>query len=160
MRVSRNASIGLAVAIMIVAGYAVFAAKGWQWKAALFPLAIGIPLFCLAAVELAWGLIGKAADAPSGDFKLSDEVPAATARQRAVLAWGWLVGFLALIVLLGFPIAVAVFVFVYLKAQAKESWLLSLVFTAIIWGAFYAVFDELLHLPFPTGWLPGWLGLG
>jgi putative tricarboxylic transport membrane protein len=157
--VSRNASIGLAAAIMVVAGYAVFAAKGWQWKAALFPLVIGIPLFCLAAVELAWCLFGKApAEAQSGDFKLSEEVPEVTAR-RTLLAWGWMAGFLALIALLGFPIAIAAFVFVYLKVQAKEGWLLSVAFTAIVWGAFYGVFDQLLHLPFPTGWLLGWLGL-
>lgn len=157
---SRNASLGLAITIMVVAGYAVFAARGWQWKAALFPLAIGIPLFCLAAVELAWSLFGKASgDAHSGDFKLSEEVPEATARQRTILAWAWMTGFLALIVLLGFPIAIAAFVFAYLKVQAKEGWLLSIVFTAIVWGAFYGIFDQLLHLPFPAGWLLGWLGL-
>ena len=158
---SRNASIGLAVAIMLVAGYAVFAAKGWQWKAALFPLAIGIPLFCLAAVELAWCLFGKApAAAHSADFKMSDEVPEGTARRRTAIAWAWLAGFLLLIVLLGFPIAVAAFVFVYLKVQGKEGWLMSIVFTAIVWGAFYGIFDQLLHLPFPAGWLLEWLGLG
>ena len=144
---SRNASLALAAGIMLVAGYAVFAAKGWPWKAALFPLAIGIPLCCLAAVEVLWTLAGK---------KELAEEPA----QRGVArSWVWMLAFLALIVLLGFPIAVAVFVFLYLKVQAKEGWLFSLVFTAAIWGAFYGLFDGLLHLPFPAGWLLEWLGL-
>jgi len=144
--VPRNASLALAVGIMLAAGYAVFAAKGWQWKAALFPLAIGIPLFCLAAVEVLWTLIDK---------KTAEE----PAPRSVALPWAWMIAFLAVIVLLGFPVAVAVFVLAYLKLQAKESWLFSIVFTAAIWAAFYGLFDLLLHLPFPAGWIIEWLGL-
>jgi hypothetical protein len=143
--VARYASLILAVGIMLIAGYAVFAAKGWQWKAALFPLAIGIPLFCLAAVETVWSLARK---------ETSEEPP----QRGAALSWAWMAGFVALILLLGFPIAVAVFVFAYLKVQAKEGWLLSIVYTAILWAAFHGLFDQLLHLPFPAGWLIEWLG--
>jgi hypothetical protein len=50
-------------------------------------------------------------------------------------------------------------VFSYLKLQAKEGWLLSTVYTALLWAAFYGLFDILLHLPFPAGWLLEWLGL-
>ncbi|MEA3195132.1 MAG: hypothetical protein QOD26_3465 [Betaproteobacteria bacterium] len=143
---AKKASLALAIGIMLAAGYAVFAAKGWQWKAALFPLAIGIPLFCLAAIELAWTLAGK-------------EIPEEPAQKSSALPWAWMIGFLALIVLLGFPIAVAVFVLVYLKVQGKEGWLFSIVLTAAVWGAFYGLFDMMLHLPFPAGWLLEWLGL-
>lgn len=143
---SRNASLALAVGVLLVAGYAVFAAKGWQWKAALFPLAIGIPLFCLAAIEAIWSFLDKQSTEP--------------AEWRATsLPWAWMVAFLALIVLLGFPLAVAVFVFAYLKVQSKEGWLLSIIYTAVLWGAFYGLFDQMLHLPFPAGWLLEWLGL-
>lgn len=143
---SRNASLALAIGIMLAAGYAVFAAKGWQWKAALFPLAIGIPLFCLAAVEVLWTFADKKA-------------PEEPAQKGVALPWAWMLAFLAVIVLLGFSVAVALFVLVYLKLQAKESWLFSIVFTAAIWAAFYGLFDLLLHLPFPAGWLLEWLGL-
>ena len=142
---ARKASLILAIGIMLAAGYAVFAAKGWQWKAALFPLAIGIPLFCLAAAEVIWSLTKKE----------SEQEPAPV----AVLPWVWMIAFLALIVLLGFPIAVAVFVFAYLRLQAREGWLLSIVYTALLWGAFYGLFDQMLHLPFPAGWVFEWLGL-
>lgn len=143
---SRAASLALAVGVMIAAGYAVFAAKGWQWKAALFPLAIGIPLFCLAAVEVLWTFVGK---------RTAEE----PAQRGTALSGAWMVVFLVLIVVLGFPIAVALFVFTYLKVQAKEGWLFSIVYTAALWGAFYGLFDGLLHLPFPAGWLLEWLGL-
>ena len=142
---AKKASLALAILILLAAGYAVFAARGWQWKAALFPLAIGIPLFFLAAIEVAWTLAAK--EAP--------EEPAPT----SLLPWAWMIAFLALIVLLGFPIAVAVFVLAYLKLQAKEGWIFSIVLTAAVWGAFYGLFDMMLHLPFPAGWLLEWLGL-
>jgi len=34
-----------------------------------------------------------------------------------------------------------------------------IVLTAAVWGAFYGLFDMMLHLPFPAGWLLEWLGL-
>lgn len=44
----------------------------------------------------------------------------------------------------------------YLKLQGGEGWLLSIVITAVAWGAFYGLFDRLLHLPFPAGWVLTW----
>ena len=143
---ARSASLALAIGVALIAGYAAFAAKGWQWKAALFPLAIGIPLCCLAVIEVVWSFLDKrAAERP--------------ATPGSALPWAWMGGFLALIVLLGFPIAIALFVFSYLKLQSKEGWVLSTVYTAVLWAAFYGLFDYLLHLPFPAGWLLEWLGL-
>ena len=143
---ARNASLALAIGVALVAGYAAFAAKDWQWKAALFPLAIGVPLCCLAVIEVVLSFLDKR----------STEQPAP---RGSALPWAWMGGFLALIVLLGFPIAVAVFVFGYLKLQSKEGWVMASFYTAVLWAAFYTLFDYLLHLPFPAGWLLAWLGL-
>jgi hypothetical protein len=150
----RNASIGLSVLVMLVAGYAVFAATAWPWKAALFPLAIGVPLFCLAATELLWSLFGDAkAEVLEGDPALEG------AGRRIAGAAGWMLGFLAAIVLLGFPIAVPLFLLLYLRLQGGEGWITSIVVTVIVWGVFYGLFDALLHLPFPAGWLLSSLGM-
>jgi hypothetical protein len=154
--VRKNASLALSVMVMIVSAYGVIAAAAWPWKAALFPLVIGIPLFCLAAVEALWGLFGSAAaEGEAREFRLS--IGEETARRTAV-AVGWILAFFAAIVLLGFPIAVPLFVLLYLKLQGREGWLLSVVMTLAVWGVFYGLFDQLLHLPFPAGWLLSWLG--
>jgi hypothetical protein len=76
--------------------------------------------------------------------------------RRTALAAAWILGFFAAIVLLGFPIAVPLFVFLYLRLQGREGWLFSLVFTAAVWASFYGLFDRLLHLPFAEGWLITW----
>ena len=68
-------------------------------------------------------------------------------------------GFFALIWLLGFPIAIPLMMFAYLKFQGGESWVLSITLTVVAWLFFYVLFVRLLHLPFPDGLLMTWLGL-
>jgi hypothetical protein len=152
----RTASIGLSVGVMLISGYAVFAATAWPWKAALFPLVIGIPLFCLAATELLWALFGGGEKAEAMEVALSTD---AGARRRVVRVSVWMLGFFAAIALLGFPIAVPLFVLLYLKLQGGEGWAMSIGLTAGVFALFYGLFDALLHLPFPAGWLWEWLRL-
>jgi len=154
-----KASLFLGVSIMIVSGWAVAAAIGWPWKAALFPLVIGIPVFCLATAEVLWGLLGSTVRGQTMDFQLSEHLPEKLRLRRTLIAIGWMLGFLGAIVLAGFPIAVPLFVFLYLRFQGREGWGLSLAFTLAVWGLFYALFDLLLHLPFPDGWIQTWIGL-
>jgi hypothetical protein len=141
----KQASVGLSIAVMLASGYAVFAATAWPWKAALFPLVIGIPLFCLAATELLWAFFGT---------EEKRDATEAGANRRVVIAATWMLAFFAAIALLGFPIAVPLFVFLYLKLQGREGWAMSLALTAGVFALFYGLFDALLHLPFPSGWLP------
>jgi hypothetical protein len=154
-----KASLGLALGIMTVSGYGVIAAWAWPWKASLFPLVIGIPVFCLAAAEALWVLLGRTERGETKDFQFSHELPEKEILRRTGAAAGWIFGFLAAIVLLGFPLAVPLFVFLYLKLQGKEGWIFCAVFTAAVWLLFYGLFDQLLHLPFPDGWLLTWSGL-
>jgi hypothetical protein len=154
--VHKNASLALSLLIMIVSGYGVVAATAWPWKAALFPLVIGVPLFALAAAEALWTLFGAepASDA-ARDFQLSIGTDTG---QRTLVAAGWIFAFFAAIVLIGFPIAVPLFVFLYLKLQGREGWGISIAITLGTWAVFYGLFDLLLHLPFPAGWLLSWSG--
>jgi hypothetical protein len=148
-----KASLALSAAIMVCSGFAVYAASSWPWKAALFPIAIGIPVFCLAAAEVVWSLVGSADTERAMDFAMSDDVPAPIATRRTALTVGWMVGFFAAIALIGFPYAVPLFVFLYLRLQGREGWIFSVLFSAAVWLFFHLVFDRLLHLPFPAGWL-------
>ena len=154
-----KASLGLALGIMAMSGYGVMAAWAWPWTASLFPLAIGIPVFCLAAVEALWVLFGRTERGETKDFQFSHDLPEKEILKRTGLAAGWILGFFAAILLLGFPLAVPLFVFLYLKVQGREGWLFSAVLTGAAWLFFYGLFDQLLHLPFPSGWLLEWSGL-
>ena len=133
-------SAGLAV----VAAYAVLTALRWPPKAALFPLVMGIPLLVLALVQMVmdWRAVSRAEDAPQE-----------TRAALGVLAW--MAGFIALVFLLGFPVAVPLFIFGYLVIAGREPWLLSIALALVAWGAFYLLFQRLLHFPFDPGLLTG-----
>lgn len=154
-----KASLGLGLGIMAISAWAVNGALAWPTKAALFPLAIAIPVFCLAAAEVLWVLLGAAEKNEAMDFQLSTHIPQKLVLRRTALAFGWILGFFAAIYLVSFPIAVPLFVFLYLKIQGREGWLISLIFPLGVWAFFYGLFDYLLHLPFPDGLIQTALGL-
>jgi hypothetical protein len=129
----------------MVAAYAVFAALRWPTKAALFPLTMGIPLLALAIVQTVLELRRPSA---SG-------VPAGPER-RAYAVFAWMGAFILLVLLCGFPIAVPIFVFLYLVMQSREKPGLSIVLAAAAWGAFYLLFLRLLHFPFEDGLIRSW----
>ena len=155
----RMSSRILGVAVMLVSGAAVVIAMDWPLKARLFPIAIGIPVFCMAAAEVVWGLLRPDARLAAMDFRLSEHLPPEIVVRRTAIAIGWMLGFLAGIVLVGFPLAVPLMVFLYVKLQGREPWGLAVGLALGVWGLFYGVFDRLLHLPFPAGWIQAWLGL-
>lgn len=149
----------LGVAIMLASGAAVVIAMDWPLKAKLFPIAIGILVFCMSAAEVVWGLLRPAAQIGAMDFRLSEQLPSKVAARRTLIAIAWMLGFLAGIVLVGFPVAVPLLVLLYARLQGREPWGLSLGLALAVWGFFYGVFDRLLHLPFPAGWIQTWVGL-
>lgn len=144
----------LGLAIMAVSAYAAISAWSWPLKTALFPLVISIPLFILAAIEVLtlWAAGARFVAAAHVETAPGD-VPESAARLRSLGAAGWILGFFAAILLFGFLVAIPVFVFLYLKLQSRESWLFSIIFTAVVWAAFWGLFDYTLHLPFASGWL-------
>jgi hypothetical protein len=143
---------------MAISGWGVYTALEWPLKAKLFPLVIGIPLFCLAAAELMWAIFGKDHEGQAADFKLSEGQPHDVVLRRTLLAAGWILALFAMVLALGFLVAVPLFVFLYLRLQGREGWLFTTVFTAAVWACFYGLFETLLHLPFPAGWLLAWPG--
>jgi len=163
MRFKLQVLFGLLVAIFFA--FFIYEAREWRLQARLYPWAIGIPMLLLALGHIVLELRGKTRRDSSGsapvDFQFThtQTVDESVARQRTLNIFCWIFGFLVAIWLLGFSVSVPFFVFLYLKFQAREGWLLSVLFTAASWLLFWGLFDRLLHLPFPEGQLFIWLGL-
>lgn len=147
--------------LMAVAAYAVLSARRWSFKAALFPLATAIPLFVLAGTQLIFELFGgnEATSGPAVELELSTDVDPEVARKRISGILIWIAGFILLVFLLGFPIAVPVFIFSYLSLQSRVGWWLSFSLTAVAWLGFYGLFQRLLNLPFEEGFIQSLLGV-
>jgi hypothetical protein len=159
MRISGRALFTLGIAA--VAACAVASASAWPAKAALFPLVMGIPLLALALVQLVLDLRRRpaTAEAPALDLAPAADVAPELARWRTLAIFAWMAGFIALVVLAGFPLAVPLFTFAYLALQDDVGWGLALALAAAAWAFFHAVFERLLRLPFEPGLVQTWLGL-
>ena len=142
----------------------VYLAQDWRMQARLYPWTIGVPMLILAIVQVILDLKGvkakQSSDATPMDYQFSQVTDPVIARKRTITMFSWLVGFIFGIWLLGFPIAIALMMFTYLKFQGREPWVLSITLTVIAWVFFWILFVRLLNLPFPEGLLITWLGLG
>ena len=143
----------------------VYEAKEWRMQARLYPFAIGIPMLIFAVVQFILDLKGvkakQSADGSPMDFQFAaqDHIAPEEVKRRTITMFAWMFGFFFAIWLVGYPIAIPLLVFCYLKFQSGESWTLSILLTVISWVFFYTLFVRLLTLPFPDGWLLTKLGL-
>jgi hypothetical protein len=149
----------LSLSAAFVAAYALYAAWNWPFRTALFPRVIALPILFLALTEWALSVWSseKEREGHAVDFQFTDTVEPALARKRTIAITIWTLGFLVLILLVGFPLAVPIFVFAYLKIAGREPWTLTIVLTAVSWLSMEGLFNRLLHLPFPEGLIFGLL---
>lgn len=160
MKPKLNLHFFLALGVVLVASYALYSAIDWPFRTALFPRMIALPLLLLALVEMGWSAFGaeKQREGHAVDFELSTDIDPSVARRRTLTIVAWILGFFILILLVGFPVGVPLFVFLYLKMAGKEGWGLALILTFLSWLLMKGLFDLLLHLPFPQGWIFSLLG--
>lgn len=150
-----------ALAIAVLAAWALLETRGWGIKTALYPRVAAVPLLILAVAE---GLLslkgddGETDESEPMDFAVTTAVPPDLASRRTVVTVVWIGGFFLGVLLLGFQTATPLFVFAYLKGEGKEGWLLSLALPVLAMLAFHGLFVNLLHLPLPAGLL--WRALG
>ena len=145
----------IALATLLIAGHALYISLDWPSRTALFPRVIAMPLFLLALAETVLCLLGpeKARAGHAVDFELTTDVDPATVQRRTLAITTWILAFFGLILLVGFPLAVPIFVFSYLKLAGREGWVLTTVLTATSWLFMEVLFDRLLHIPFSEGWV-------
>ena len=147
--------------VLLFFAYLVWEASDWKLQARLYPWVIGIPMVILAVIHLAMDLRGvtkKDTGAAPVDFQFAKGIDPLLARWRTISCFSWIIGFLASVWLIGFSISIASGVFLYLKMQAKEGLLLSVVLTAAAWLVYWGLFEQILYLPFPEGKIFLWLG--
>ena len=145
----------MSLAIMLIAAGVVISALRWPFKAALFPAVVGFPLFILSAIQFVKSAFlaesyGKGAVI---DFKLSEMEDKALEKKRTVRIIFWILGFFFMVLLIGFPVAVPLFVFLYMKLQGKEKWVTSVLLAFAAWLAFYGLFVKFCDIPFGEGWI-------
>lgn len=155
MKPKINLPFVFSAAIALVAAYALYSSYSWPLRSALFPRIIAVPLLCLALAEMALSLFGTERERQgyAVDFEMTRDVDPVVAQRRTLAIFGWSLGFFALILLVGFPLGVPLFVFLYLKLAGKEGWAVTGALTLLSWLFMEGLFDQILHIPFAEGWI-------
>jgi hypothetical protein len=132
--------------IGIVMAAALWFARDWPIRASIGVLVLG----SIGVVLAIWQFLLDARGSNANQARSQFDLPSSDTDSKwgNVEIWGWIVGFYLLILLVGFPIAVPVFVLAYSKLYGA-GWTLGITLSAIAWGFVYGVFEKILHVPWP-----------
>lgn len=157
-RLPRSGNFYFTLLVMLFLLLLVGTAWSYSHKAALVPLVIGIPTAVLALVELVRDRSPALARLLETRYLSSKkEKESARAEQttktigRELTALLLIVGYVALIMIVGFHIAIPLFVIYYCLVYARAPWWKALVLAAGTWGFIYLVFCIFLEVHFPWG---------
>jgi hypothetical protein len=144
--------------------------QGWLLMARIGPTVVASILVIAGTVSLAYKVFvipaSGAARASSGvhmdvSSDHDEKLPNKTVLARAARFFGWFLAFLACMSVIGMLPTVPLMIAAYMRMEGRESWKLSLILAACVTVFLYAVFDQILHIPWPDSFLGQWLpGLG
>jgi hypothetical protein len=146
------------LALLAVAVFVVWSAGDFRRAARLFPQYAGGITVALCLLELVRQLVRrKLLSAPglnTADIGLDPEERSREGLARSLAIFGWVLGYGALIALLGMPLATALFVPALLRLRFDAPWLPALALVAGLWALMIAL-RSLLAIRLPPGWLAG-----
>lgn len=139
--------------IGLVITLALLISLDWPVRASIVILLLGSIGIVLTATQLVFDLKVLRGDR-QGLERPTFEVEALEHQGRwgSLEIWAWLWGLFFAIHLIGMPIALPLFVFLYTKLYGG-SWTVALALAGGTWGFLYGVFEQLLHVPWPKPWL-------
>lgn len=139
----------------------------WQWPFAtrLFPLTIAIPVLVVAAAQFTKDAFFKDDADKDGesrerirDIEVDRTVPTLLVAQRAGTFYLCALGFLAAILLIGFKLAVPLFMVIYFRSFSRTGWTVTLILTGLLTGLVLGLFDAVLHVAWPDSLLDHVMG--
>ena len=137
----------------------------WNFSAKIIPMIVGTGAitFCLLSLanEVFKGEIhkkreeeraarGEAAEKMHMDIAstIDDMTPKEIATRGAIF-FGWMIGFLASMALIGLIPTVPLFIIAFMRVEGNEPWRITLPMAICTTALVYIVFDQLLTIPWP-----------
>lgn len=80
-------------------------------------------------------------------------MPTSTIIKRGAIFFGWMIGFLASMALIGLIPTVPIFVVTFMRVEGREPWKITLPMALAMFVLVYGLFDQLLTIPWPGSYL-------
>lgn len=147
----------LSVFFATIIAIALVTAMQWSWDTRLFPLAIGIPALLMAVYQVIVEFKrsrqrGGAEQAPPAqimDITIDQSIPKEVVTRRTASALAWIFGLVLAVWLVGFLIATPLFVFFYLRYEARAKVFVAALVAALTLLFVWGLFDQILHTAWP-----------
>jgi len=130
---------------------AVIYALRWPFRTNIIILLLGGAAVILLTVQLYKEVFSKESskEKSSGmDVVVDESQKGKEATKRILVFWGWLVGLFLGIWLIGFPVAVPLFAFLYPQLNGSR-WYWSLFIALLCLFFTYGLFEMVIHAPWP-----------
>lgn len=140
-------------------------AQSWIFMARIGPTIVAAILIGSATLSLANKVLiaspaaGKARAggihmdvASSSDSTLTHH----TVLLRAAKFFGWFVAFLVCMALIGMIPTIPLMIVAFMRIEGRESWRLSLILAVCVTALVYGIFEQIIHIPWPSSLLGQW----
>ncbi len=149
MKINRG-DIIVGSVFLLIFGVLVIMATGYNRKARTMPLVVGVPGLALAAAHVLRGTIlrPRVKEVKEGIAEKAEDSPEngnVAENKKTLAAIGWMVLLICMIWLIGFTIALPLYTLVFMKSR-KESWLTSIMVSAVGLGVIYFLFVKGLEM--------------
>ncbi len=161
------------VFMIVVIGTAVAVATRWDFSAKVVPLVVGIAALTAAGLSLFNEMCRKpaatATEGLAGQFQHEVEqkihmdltsdtghLPVREIIVRASWFFGYLIGFMAVMAVIGLIPTVAVFVVFFMRWEARERWTLVIPYATCLVIFIWFTFDYIMAVPWPPTLLGQW----
>jgi TctA family transporter len=161
------------VLVICVVAVMVFTATEWHFSAKIVPLTVGTIVLAAAGLSLFNDMCRKpAATGPGGIIQQTqhqveqtihmdltsdtEHIPLPVRVMRAARFFGYLIAFMAVMLIIGLIPTAALFVVFFMRYENNERWSLVLPYAALLAAAISFVFDYVMSVPWPPTLLGAW----
>lgn len=149
--------------------YMLVTAQGWLLMARIGPTVVASILVIAGSLSLAYKVFVIPAHAQAGAAHAGggihmdvssdhgEKLPINVVLMRAAKFFGWFLAFLACMSVIGMIPTVPLMIVAYMRIEGRESWRLSLILAICVTVFLYAVFDQIIHIPWPDSLLGHYL---
>ncbi|MFC1980600.1 tripartite tricarboxylate transporter TctB family protein [Chloroflexota bacterium] len=148
----RGSSYFLIIVMAVILAVIIISLRMEHLESKLLPLIFSSIAFILAGVALRSEILARSKPETTVTGEEGAREEAGVGLRRYLLAGAWVLGFFLAIYLVGYIIAIPLFIFAYMKSH-NTGWLATIIFTVLTPAIIYGIFELVLEVDLYPGLL-------